>query len=492
MKTDTGHPPAAPRHHSLRRRLLLGILLPVALFIGFNTYSLYRQTLASLHTAYDRTLLASAKTISEQLDVKGFDDGAQLRATVPYAALEAFEADNQSQMFYRVSNLRGELVSGFAELPVWTGKIPDRPPYAALVDFYDARFRDRDVRMAVLLQPVASAEGRAMAIIQVAETLEVRETLALQILRNTLLRQALLVAVIAFTVVLVVERATRPVRQLRHQLQARRAGDLSPIAAPSAPRELQPVIDATNEVMQRLRHLLRHQKRFVRDASHQLRTPLAVLKTQVQSALRGDVDPTQALQEIGDTVDRATQLANQMLALAKVEQLRQQSAPPLTRFDDVLRGVALEISPLIAQRDLDFGIHTEPAQIQAHEWMLRELSRNLLHNAVRHAPPRSELAVDLRADSHHVALTVSDQGPGIDEELAARLFQPFSAGDVRTGSGLGLAICHEIVQALGGSIALTNRMAGGAVTGLDAVVRLPRTAPVADSAGEPPTAQSGA
>ena len=472
----------APRHHSLRRRLLVGILLPVALFIGFNTFSLYRQTLASLHTAYDRTLLASAKSISEQLDVTGYDDAAQLRATVPYSALEAFEADNQSQMFYRVSNLRGDLVSGFDELPVWRGKIPDRPPYAALVDFYDEQFRGRDVRVAVLLQPVASSEGRAMAVIQVAETLEVRETLALQILWNTLLRQALLIAVIALTVVLVVQRATRPVRQLSEQMQARPDGDLSPIAAPSAPQELQPVIDATNSVMQRLRHLLRHQKRFVRDASHQLRTPLAVLKTQVQSALRGDVEPHQALHEISDTVERATQLANQMLALAKVEQLRQQSTPPVSRFDEVLRAVALEISPLIAQRDLDFGIHTEPAPVQAHDWMLRELSRNLLHNAVRHAPPGSELAVDLRTDGRHVALTLSDHGPGIDEELAARLFQPFSAGDVRTGSGLGLAICHEIVLALQGSIALTNRVAHSKVTGLDAVVRLPLAAPPDDSA----------
>eukprot|EP01038_Epipyxis_sp_PR26KG_P018007 gene18007-25212_t len=248
------------RHHSLRRRLLLGILLPVALFIGFNTWSLYHQT------------LASAKSISEQLDVKGFDDAAQLRAIVPYSALEAFEADNQSQMFYRVSTLKGEIVSGFEDLPVWHGSIPARPPYAALVDFYDDRFRDRDVRVAVLLQPVASSEGRAMAVIQVAETLEVRETLALQILWNTLLRQALLIAVVAFTVVLVVQRATQPVRQLSQQLQARREGDLSPIAAPLAPRELQPLVDATNEVMQRLRHLLRPQKRFVRDAFHPLRT----------------------------------------------------------------------------------------------------------------------------------------------------------------------------------------------------------------------------
>jgi len=479
-----------PGHHSLRRRLLLGILLPVALFVGFNTFSLYRQTLNSLNTAYDRTLLASAKSISEQLDVKGYDENAELRATVPYSALEAFEADNQSQMFYRVSNLQGEMVSGFAELPVWRGTIPDRPPYAALVDFYDDRFRDRDVRVAVLLQPVASSNGRAMAVIQVAETLEVRETLALQILWNTLLRQALLVAVIAFTVVLVVQRATNPVRKLSHQLQARREGDLSPIAAPSAPRELQPLIDATNEVMQRLRHLLRHQKRFVRDASHQLRTPLAVLKTQVQSALRGDVEPVQALREISDTVDRATQLANQMLALAKVEQLRQQSAPPVTRFDEVLRTVALEISPLIAQRDLDFGIHTEPTYMPAHEWMLRELSRNLLHNAVRHAPERSELTVDLRTDGRHVALTISDHGPGIDDELATRLFQPFSAGDVRTGSGLGLAICQEIVLALEGSIALTNRFEGGRITGLDAVVRLPIAHPWADNTNTVQAAQS--
>ena len=483
--------PARPlRHTSLRRHLLLGILLPVALFIAFNTYSLYQQTLTSLNTAYDRTLLASAKSISEQLDVQGYDEAAQLRATVPYSALEAFEADNQSQMFYRVSTLQGELVSGFEDLPAWRGQIPAQPPYAALVDFYDERLRGRDVRVAVLLQPVSSAQGRTMAVIQVAETLEVRETLALQLLYSTLLRQALLIGVIALTVVLVVQRAIHPVRQLSQQLQARREGDLSPIAAPSTPRELQPLVDATNGVMQRLSQLLRHQQRFVRDASHQLRTPLAVLKTQVQSALRGDVEPVQALHEIRDTVERATQLANQMLALAKVEQLRQQSAPPLIRLDEILRAVALEISPLIAQRNLDFGIHTEPASVQAHEWMLRELCRNLLHNAVRHAPPGTERAVDLRADRPDVVLTISDQGPGIDEELATRLFQPFSAGDVRAGSGLGLAICQEIVKAVGGSIALANRVEDHGISGLDAVVRLPLDAPPDDRHSQALAAQS--
>lgn len=461
------------RPQSLRRQLLVGILLPTLLFVGVNTYSLHRQALAALHTAYDRTLLASAKTISEQLDVRGWDDMAELRAIVPYAALEAFEADNQSRMFYRVSNLRGDLISGFAELPAWHGTIPQRPPYAALVDFYDDRFRDQPVRVAVLLQPVASSEGRGMAVIQVAETLELREAAALQILHTTLARQALLLALIAGIVVLVVQRATQPVRQLSSDLQARTEGDLAPLAAPAAPRELQPLIDATNAVMQRLSRLLAHQQRFVRDASHQLRTPLAVLKTQVQSALRGDLPPTQALQEIGHTVDRATQLANQMLALAKVEQLRQQGEVPVTRLDTVLREMALELSPLIAQGDLDFGITTDAAPIHAHEWMLRELCRNLLHNAIRHAPPGTELAVTLHREDGEAVLTLADAGPGIDDELAARLFQPFSAGDVRTGSGLGLAICQEIVHALGGNITLANRHADGRVLGLDAVVRLP-------------------
>src|SRR5690606_37077560 len=121
---------------------------------------------------------ASAKTIGEQLDVTGYDEAAVLRATVPYSALEAFEADNQSRMYYRVSTQRGELVSGFEELPFWHGRLPDRPPYAALVDFYDDRFRARPVRVAVLLQPVASSQGRGMAVVQVAETLELREALA--------------------------------------------------------------------------------------------------------------------------------------------------------------------------------------------------------------------------------------------------------------------------------------------------------------------------
>ena len=458
---------------SLRRYLLIGILLPVGLLVTMNTVGLYQQAFSAINTAYDRTLLASAKSIGEQLDVTGYDELSELRVTVPYAALEAFEADNQSRLFYRVSSLGGEMVSGFAQLPFWRGRIQARPPYAALVDFYDDVYQGDKVRVAVLLQPVASATGRGMAVIQVAETLELRTTLARKILVDTLWRQALLLAVIALVVVVVVQRATRPVRRLSAELQARPEGDLTPISARDAPRELLPLVEATNEVMGRLQHLLENQKRFVRDTAHQLRTPLAVLKVQVQSALRGDMEALEALADISQTVDRATLLANQMLALAKVEQLRQQPEQQAIDLAQVVRQVALDVSPLIAEKDIDFGIETEAARVQAHAWMLGELTRNLLHNAIRHTPPGGTLTVRTVRDASHATLRVSDSGPGIAAELAARLYQPFSAGNVHHGSGLGLAICREIVQALDGSITLENRLEHGRVIGLDATVRLP-------------------
>ena len=458
---------------SLRRYLLLGMLVPIALLIVIDSVVFYQQALASVNIAYDRTLLASAKAIGELLDVEGEGKDARFRANVPYSALEAFEADNRSRMVYRVSDSRGQLVDGADDLRAWSGKLPDQGPYAALVDFYDDNYRGDAVRVAVLLQPVASQSGRGMATIQVAETLELRHTLARQMLLDTLWRQALLASVIALVVVLVVQRATRPVRALSEAVRSRDEGDLTPIDAPAIPRELRPLLDATNQVMARLHSLIEHQKRFVRDASHQLRTPLAVLKTQVQSALRGDADPMQALGEINGTVERATSLANQMLALAKVEQLRQQTRTEAIDWSVIVRGVVVDLSPLLGERDLDFSIDTAPAPVLAHGWMLRELSRNLLHNAIKHAPQRSALSIRLSVAAGQAVLCVSDAGAGIPQQLRGRLFLPFSAGSSRSGSGLGLTICLEICQSLGGTIELVNRAQGANVTGLDAIVRLP-------------------
>ncbi len=458
---------------SLRRRLLWGILLPVMLFVLIDSVILYGQSLKAANTAYDRTLLASAKTIAEQLDVQGTADSLLLVPRVPYAALEAFEADNRSRMFYRVTGFSGELVSGFESLKLWKGRIADQPRYAALVDFYDDTVDDAPVRVAVLLQPVSGEGGSGMATIQVAETLELRESLAREILVSTLWRQAILLSVIAAVVIWVVQSAVRPLRQVSQEIASRADNDLSPVDAAHAPRELQPLLQANNQLMARLDHLLQHQKRFVRDAAHQLRTPLAVLKTQTQSALRGDAPPLQALQEIGQTVDRAAELANQMLSLAKVEQLRQQPTSAVLDWSTVLREVALDLAPLIADKDLEFELQAQTATVLAHDWMLRELVRNLLHNAIKHSPKGSSLSVHLTVDEVHAQLVIADSGAGIDEELRQRLFQPFSAGRMQPGSGLGLAICAEIASALGGDIALDNRLAQGQILGLDVGVRLP-------------------
>jgi two-component system sensor histidine kinase TctE len=467
---------------SMRSRLLLGILLPVGLLVAINAASLYQQAHRAADTAYDRTLLASAKAIGELLDVGGTPERPQLLATVPYSALEAFEADNRSRMFFKITGFQGEMVSGFDDLPVWRGKIPDKGIYAALVDFYDDRYQGQPVRVAVLLQPVSGQIGFGLATIQVAETLELRQTLARQVLLDTLWRQAALLAVIAAVVWAVVQQATRPVRRLSEAIEARAADDLSPIQAPQAPRELAPLIAATNHALQRQARLLAHQQRFVRDASHQLRTPLAVLKVQVQSAQRGDLPPQQALAEIAHTVDGATRLANQMLALAKVEELRQQSDATLLDWADTVREVALDLAPLVAESGLDFELDTAPARVRGHAWALRELVRNLLHNAVKHSPVGGSLAVRLVRAGAQARLTVSDSGPGIPDALRPRLMQAFVGGDGPGSTGLGLAICRGIVQQLGGTLALVDRLAAGSGTaGLDAVVHLPLAAAGGDN-----------
>lgn len=468
MKPETG------ARASLRKQLLWGLLLPIALFILVDTVSLYRQALRAVNTAYDRTLLASAKSIGEMLEMQGQGADARLVARINYSALEAFEADNRSRMAYRVSLRDGTWVEGAQDLQPWNGTIPQQGPYAALVDFYDSQWRGDEVRVAVLLQPVASAEANTMATIQVAETLELRRELAQRILRDTLQRQAILILVIALIALLVVVRVTRPIGRLSRTLDARASDDLTPIDASTLPTEVQPLAEATNRVMERLQHSLEHQKRFVRDAAHQLRTPLAVLKTQVQSARRGDTPSSEALPALEETIDRATVLANQMLALAKVEQLRQSGQFEPVEWSAILRDLALEMAPLVADKDIDFGLDSETCVVSAHPWMLREISRNLLHNAIRHTPVGGKLDVRLHPDQGMAHLEIMDSGEGIPDELRPRLFQPFSTADQRHGSGLGLTIAKEMIVTLGGTIRLTNRQdSSGHCAGLTAEVLLP-------------------
>ena len=160
-----------------------------------------------------------------------------------------------------------------------------------------------------------------------------------------------------------------------------------------------------------------------------------------------------------------------------VEQLRQQGDAPVLDWAPIISAVALELSALIAERNLEFELAVVAAPVRAHEWALRELTRNLVHNAIKYSPERGALHVTLVHDGRHAALTVTDEGPGIPAELRRRLFQPFARGERAQGegAGLGLAICEEVATHLGGSIVLENRHLGSRIAGLDAIVRLPLT-----------------
>jgi two-component system sensor histidine kinase TctE len=163
-----------------------------------------------------------------------------------------------------------------------------------------------------------------------------------------------------------------------------------------------------------------------------------------------------------------------MLSLAKIEQLRQTGVFEVVQWHEVVRELSLEMAPMVAEKDIDFGLACAPCTVHGHPWMLREITRNLLHNAIRHTPAGGKLEVNLSQHNSNAVLDIEDSGSGISDALREHLFQPFATADTRSGSGLGLTIAREMVLALGGHITLTNRIdASGQILGLTASVRLP-------------------
>lgn len=467
-----------PPLRSLRARLLGGLLVPVVLFVAVDTFSVYKNALSSAHRAYDRQLVAAAHSIGDQLRL----EQGRLQLTVPYAVLELNRTETGTAMIYRVNGMDGELLWGDTDLPRFTGKTPEDFPYNGTVGVYEATVRDQPVRMAVLYQPIDGEERSGQVQIQVAELMVNREDVARDILTRTLMIQSALVAGLIAVVFGVVGKALQPLDTLRRELDKRDGSDLSAVTDAAAPSELQPVINAMNQLMKRLRRLLGQQQRFVANAAHQLRTPLAVLNTQLQSGLRGDVPPMVLMQEMQGTVQRATGLSNHMLSLAKIDQLNDNGESEPCDLRATAHEAALELSPLVAEKDLDFELDSDTnefdAVVMAHPWLVGELIRNLLHNAVRHTPGGSSLGVMIRGTADAVILECWDSGPGIPTEFRERVFEPFatagSPNGAPGGSGLGLSICKAIVTSLKGGIELANHRDDPVLPGLRVTVRFPR------------------
>lgn len=454
----------AGRPGKLRNYLLAWTLGPIALFMAMDSVSLYRSMVQTTAAAHDRLLKATAQQMGDLLRV----ERNNLTIHVPLALIEALEGSGGSRMYWRVIGFDGRDIAGDAEVPLPPGEQLHRT--AGLSYSYVAQIGAQKVQVAALHQPVETSQGQGVSLILVGETLEAREATAAALLRDMLTRQALLMGLIAVIIWLVVNRALRPLNALRNELKQRAASDTTSLAS-RGQEELQPVIDEMNLLLARQRELLHQQQRFLGDASHQLRTPLTVLKTQLQSALAGDASKDELLPEMLRTVDRITHLANQLLAKVRLEATHAPAEQEALRMDEIAREAVLELSPLIASRRLEFALEGEAPAVEGNAWMAGELVRNLLANAIRHSPGGGKLGIRFESWPGETRMVVWDSGPGIEEEMREWLFQPFAAAKGVAGAGLGLAICLDIAQAMGARIALVNRCAaGGAVQGLDAVV----------------------
>ena len=282
------------------------------------------------------------------------------------------------------------------------------------------------------------------------ETTEKRSQLANKIVASVILPQFIIIPLAVMLVWFGLSRGLRPLTRLRQTIEAREPDDLSPIATRRVPEELEPLVEAFNEMLERMKRSVAAQQRFVADAAHQMRTPLTGLKTQAQFAMR-DTDPEtlrHALRQIATGVDRAGRLINQMLTLARTEggEAAQQKHEPID-LAQLIRDVLADWVMVAIENDIDLGFESEgSALVLGNPFLLRELAKNLLDNALRYTPPGGHVTCRVLANQATVLLEVEDDGVGISEEQAEMVFERFyRVDDASTeGSGLGLAIVQEI------------------------------------------------
>lgn len=484
--TRAGHPILLWRRGSLRRQLLLLLVPALAAMMAIDTWLTYGTLRDAANTAYDRSLYGSVRTIDNAIGMAG--ESVQL--TLPDAAMEMFETAAQTHVFYRVSLERAgkiETVTGYDDLPLPKGELANNQPR-----FYDADYRGDAVRIAALARPVYRPDAHMRVIIQVAETAEPRTALIGSVWRSALARDLLLILLSAGILVGGVTWVLRPLGRVRDDVEARSPDDLTPLAFDRVPAEVRPLVDAVNLHVSRSAALAQAQAQFIADAAHQLRTPLAILKTQAEFAQRqlgaGTADPeasreaaSEAVGGIVTQLEQASRLTNQLLALARVRQHHDEPAASATDAVDIIDAiavaeqVALDYLPLARGKQQDFG--WEPVAglklpVRADAALLREALANLVHNAIQYSPRGSRITLSAARADQTACLVVEDDGPGIPAEEREKVFARFyrRVGHAESGSGLGLAISREMAARFGGTVELGEGMQG---QGVRAVLRLP-------------------
>jgi len=303
--------------------------------------------------------------------------------------------------------------------------------------------------------------------IAVAQRTDLRSDAAIDSAQRTLFPLLALVPLLALLAAVVVRRALRPLRQLAQGVDARSEADLQPLPEADVPHEILPFVHSINRLLARLAAAMEQQRRFVADAAHELRTPIAVLSMQVDNLKPLQLPPAaqERVSALQQGLRRARAVVEQLLSLARSQggqAVHWQQVDAVA----VLRDVIADLLPLAESRDIDLGLdHADALQLRTDPALLYTLLRNATDNAVRYTPSGGRVDLRLRQDGNAAVFEVQDTGPGIAPEDIERVFSPFVRlpGAAGEGSGLGLSIARQIAQRLGGEVTLSNAPAGGLI-----------------------------
>lgn len=458
------------------------LLWPISLALTW----LVAQNLAN--KPFDRALVDNTQALAQYLSV-GPDH--RLQFAFPQAAGELLRADDADNVYYQVLGPGGAFVSGARALPHPPGApAADAGAPAAEPQLRDAEYQGVPVRVAALWVPVEGLAGPAL--VQVAETREKRSVLAAEIIKGVMLPQFAILPLAVLLVWLALVRGIRPLSELERRIRGRRPDDLSPLDESAVPQEVGPLVDSVNELLTRLKDSIATQKRFLADAAHQLKTPLAGLRMQADLAQRADAseaDLKQSLQQIGRASMRATHTVNQLLALARAESGSTELARQPCDLAAITRDAVQEAVPRALRQRIDLGYDGPPpgtpgTVLTGNATLLHELVRNLVDNALKYTPSEPAqpgvVTVRLRIGGLHGArvLQVEDNGPGIPAAERAHVLQPFYRvlGSAVDGSGLGLSIVDEIARQHRATVAVDDAHPGQQPPGACFTVRFPSPA----------------
>jgi two-component system sensor histidine kinase TctE len=445
------------KSRSLRAELLLWLLVPLAVAAAVDAYVSYHAAAETARIVQDRMLLGAARVIGEQVRV---EDGV-LQVSVPPAALEMFDSPSRDRVFYRATAGGDTLLTGYYDLP-----LPPVRPGIEQATYFDAHLRDRAIRVVAYAQPVLASAKHGSVLIEVGQTLDGRFALAGDIWLASARRHIVLVPLVALLLWLGLRRALLPVIALRDRVLAREPGSTQKLDESLAPRELQPLVAAFNEYAQRIDGHMSAHSRFIADASHQLRTPLTLLNTQVSYALRQDgAAREEALRASQASVHHGMRLVKQLLSFTAVEGGMAGSQPPeLVDLTDAVTEVLEREAWLAQERGIDLGFDGthEGALTCGSRQMLIELLANLVDNALRYTPSGGQVTVRVQPRKDRIDVVVEDDGPGIPPADRERVFERFCRleNSRSDGCGLGLAIVREIARSHGAQVTLEDTASG--------------------------------